>query len=144
MSLSDLLPVPAAVPVGRGEVHVVGLSLEAIVSVFVAHRADFEKFLDLNQSLDVTEVAATAPRMVNEILYVALSKKFSVEEVSALPLHLQADILAKCMELTVPDPKKLQGLVSAVFKALQKPPQNASPTSPQLPSNEASKSLSSD
>ncbi len=137
MSLLDLLPAPKKVPLGRGDVEVVGLSLDALVAVFEAHRGDFERFLDLNQSLNLMEVVTTAPKLVSELLVLCTSSKYTSEELSKVPLHLQADILSACIEMTVPDPKKLQGLALAVMQALNGPPQKEVVKSPALPSSES-------
>ena len=71
---------------------------------------------------------------------ICTQEKYSAEELSKVPLHLQADILSACIEMTVPDPKKLQGLALAVMQALNGPPQKEPVKSPALPSSESSPS----
>lgn len=116
--LSDLLPVPELINLGRGTLAVRGLSLQELIALASRHKQDYAAFFN-GEDIDMATLAVHAPQLIAEAIGLATDKKYTVDELSNLPVGVQVEMVSAIWKLTVPDLKKLGDLFTGVIAGLK-------------------------
>jgi hypothetical protein len=120
VKLTDLLPLPVKVNLGRGEVEVSGWSMEDISKILLVYKEELIRtFTSKTDDVDFTHLVVAAPQMAADLVGLAIGMEDQVEDIRKMPATLQIEILAEAWKITAPDPKKLGELLSGVLATLK-------------------------
>lgn len=140
-SVADLVSSETVISVGEKDLVVHAISLEQMITLFLAYQTDFlslyglamqqlsDKKTDLSRSdMVYGSILLSAPKLVARII--VLGADLASDEVTTdqavievrkrMPATTQAIALSEIMKLSVPDPKKAKELLSEVTALLQK------------------------
>jgi len=116
-SIVDLLPPEREVVCGGKIVKVKGLTLAHIGKLLMEFRKDVVYFMEATEG-NAELFLLRAPELCRRVIAYALDvdeEEYTL--VDRLPLSTQIEILQAAWEASVPDPKKLMGLVQSLIKA---------------------------
>lgn len=147
VDIQSLLPAPIEIQVGDGKVlKVRALELAEMMQLFVTSQ---DQFLTLYAKLQQPGTTAdklaplliAAPEFVADVLAVAADAHGQQRHLRRLPGPVQLIALYEVWRASVPDPKKLQGLLSVVMAELRSSMPEGKPK-PQTTLNENSEQAS--
>lgn len=121
-NIEDLFPAPSSVTVNGKDFPVQALNLEQVALLLSSYKFDLLlAFSDsVSGELNFPALVGTAPNMVSEVISYGLGLGLeSAQRAKQLPLMTQISILEKVWDLTVPEPKKLYGLLFGAMAGLQ-------------------------
>lgn len=125
INLDDVIPVGRKVPNGSGvDIVVKGLSLSQITVLVRDHKDSLLAFVKgagdgSAKDLDFESIVSSAPEMVAVAICMATDSEGQEEKAKKIPIWLQIDLVVAIWEESVPDLKKLVGLLSGVTTKLK-------------------------
>jgi hypothetical protein len=144
LKIADLIPTAVEVEVAPGKhLALSPLSLPQIIRLVATHRNAFLSLYAEAQKKepDFTPYLMAAPDLIVQVIGMAADAEDQLEDVARLPASVQLIAVTEAVKLSVPDAKKLGGLLSQATAALQKLVPNATVAS-QQPAPEANQKTS--
>lgn len=111
VDLSDLLPAPKYVSLGRGEAEVFGLDLDQVSALLSKYGTSLEPLFSQGAKPDLMAIAQAMPEVVNDVVAFGLrihDAPNCATTLPRIPLSSKVEVLKAVWELSVLDPKKLE------------------------------------
>lgn len=122
VKISELLPKPVDVDAGIGTFQVRALNMKELVQLIVDHREGMVALFDGGMAGDLSRFVDEAPDLSRDIIALSagVTDSEEIEAIEQLPGTVQLVALLEIWRLTVPQPKKLVELLSALRTQVEK------------------------
>jgi len=122
VKISELLPKPVDVDAGTGTFQVRALNMKELVQLILDHRDGMVALFDGGMGGDLSRFVDEAPDLARDIIALSagVSDPEEVEAIEQLPGTVQLVAMLEIWRLTVPQPKKLIELLSALRTQVEK------------------------
>lgn len=121
INLSDVVPAPMVIGVGRGDVSVKGLTIENCAALLAKYSAELKSISagEEGREATVTALVQRFPTIAREIIAMSIDAVGQDDAVSRIPVSAQLEILIAVWDLTVTDPKKLMEKLAGLADAIR-------------------------
>lgn len=117
--IADLLPKPVQVDTGNGMLEVRGLTLEQLVLLLMVHKNELVAYLNADGEPNLGDLLLKSPVMAAEIIAAAAGAEGQEDDIRKFPMSVQLTALAEIWTLSVPDVKKLTGVVQRLTREVR-------------------------
>lgn len=128
INLADILPPARSIKTGSGDLKIRGLSLAKISALTTQYGNVVASFMQ-GTDIDFAKMVVEAPDLVASIICAGTDADGQEDVAKQFPVWLQIEAVTAIWEESVPDLKKLAGLLSGVASKLRKekvtPPLNS-------------------
>lgn len=130
VKISDLLPKRIEIEVGNGKMDVGPINLESIVKLIQNFRDPILHLITTGSkgTPDYSGMLAQSPAMVVQLIAMGADAVGQEDDIAKLPFGVQVTAAATIWEASVPEPKKLVDVLSAVMGQMR--PNQPAPSSP--------------
>jgi hypothetical protein len=119
INLADLMPSARKISTGSGELEVRGLPLSKISELSKQYGPRLTQFMQ-GETMDFALLVEEAPDLVASIICAGTGTAGQEEVAKQFPVWIQIEAVTAIWEESVPDLKKLVGLLSGVANKLKK------------------------